>query len=275
VISQREVQRLAFEQRVPEQMIERDYVLSWLLAALGSPTQSPHLITKGGTAIKKLYFADWRYSEDLDFSCADRMGADDAAGLLDRACRHVQAESGLEVVVGSTEPRETQGGLRSLTAYLDYIGPLRRTRRARQLKVDLTFDEIIVSAPATRTLIRSFSDEPEPAPTVMAYPLEEIVAEKMRTLLQRTEARDLYDVWRILSQYTGQVDDVQLATILEAKCSHRGLSSEDVAVALTPDRAATYERAWEHRLGQQVRDIPPLDAVVRETRRLLRRLVGG
>jgi len=56
VISQREVQRFAYERQVPEQMIELDYVLTWLLGALGSPKQSPRLIAKGGTTLKKVYF---------------------------------------------------------------------------------------------------------------------------------------------------------------------------------------------------------------------------
>ena len=57
------------------------------------------------------------------------------------------------------EPRHDGETLRNTTAYLDYIGPLQRTRRPRQLKVDVTFDEVIVNAPVNRPLIRSFSDE--------------------------------------------------------------------------------------------------------------------
>jgi predicted nucleotidyltransferase component of viral defense system len=52
VISARKVQRLAYERQVPEQMIERDYVLTWLLGAIASPQQSPRFIVKGGTALK-------------------------------------------------------------------------------------------------------------------------------------------------------------------------------------------------------------------------------
>lgn len=64
MISQREVQRLAFEMRMPEQAIERDYVLTWVLSARAvrrdgelarHPALGTQAVLKGGTAIKKLY----------------------------------------------------------------------------------------------------------------------------------------------------------------------------------------------------------------------------
>jgi predicted nucleotidyltransferase component of viral defense system len=274
MISQREVQRLAFERHVPERMIELDYILTWMLGALASPKPSPRLIAKGGTALKKLYFADWRYSEDLDFTAAEIVEPDAFKILLTQACHRVRDAAGLETDVGSLEPRRDGGVLRNITAYMNYIGPLQRTRRPRQMKVDVTFDEIIVNAPVARPLIRSFSDEPEPPLRVAVYPLEEICAEKMRTLLQRTEPRDLYDVWRILSERADAMDAQKLATTLRVKCEHRGVSFTHVSALLSPERVSKYRGAWERRLREQTPDIPPLNTVVRETRRLLRTFVG-
>lgn len=176
MLSQREVQRMAYECQVPEQMIERDYVLTRLLGVLASPRQTPRLVAKGGTALKKLYFADWRYSEDLDF-------------------------------------------------------------------------------------------------TVVVYTLEEICAEKLRTLLQRTEPRDLYDAWRILSEQSGQIDAQQLESTLRAKCEHRRLSFTRASAILSTERVARFQGAWERRLGEQMPDIPSFESVARETRRLLRTLL--
>jgi len=46
--------------------------LSYLLAGIAAnPDLSETLIFKGGTAHKKLYFGDYRFSEDLDFSAVD------------------------------------------------------------------------------------------------------------------------------------------------------------------------------------------------------------
>ena len=53
---------------MPWQVLERDYVLSWVLAGL---TQVDALrdtvVFKGGTALKKCFFGDYRFSEDLAF----------------------------------------------------------------------------------------------------------------------------------------------------------------------------------------------------------------
>ena len=50
-------------------VIERDYLLSWVLAGISAvPELRETFVFKGGTAIKKCYFGDCRCSEDLDFS---------------------------------------------------------------------------------------------------------------------------------------------------------------------------------------------------------------
>lgn len=54
---------------MPWEVLERDYLLSWLLAGIGQVSSLREtLVFKGGTALKKCYFGDYRFSEDLDFS---------------------------------------------------------------------------------------------------------------------------------------------------------------------------------------------------------------
>lgn len=58
--------------------IERDYILSWILAgvAVNEKLQNK-LIFKGGTALKKCYFGDCRFSEDLDFTAKEGIPRED------------------------------------------------------------------------------------------------------------------------------------------------------------------------------------------------------
>jgi hypothetical protein len=50
-------------------VVEKDYVLGWLLAALArNPNVKRDWVFKGGTCLKKCYFETYRFSEDLDFS---------------------------------------------------------------------------------------------------------------------------------------------------------------------------------------------------------------
>lgn len=55
---------------LPWEVLERDYLLSWILAGIGQVgSLRETLVFKGGTALKKCYFGgDYRFSEDLDFS---------------------------------------------------------------------------------------------------------------------------------------------------------------------------------------------------------------
>ncbi|MBL7062647.1 MAG: nucleotidyl transferase AbiEii/AbiGii toxin family protein [Anaerolineae bacterium] len=266
-----EVQRLAYRAGVSARMIERDYVLTWALIGLARhPALGAALALKGGTALKKVYFADWRYSEDLDFTAQQIITPEVLLAQLSEIAQAVGDEAGIELVVASSEPREDGGRLRNVTVYLGYVGPLHRTRRRREFKLDFTFDEVMVNPPVRRSLLSAYSDEPRPVTPVLAYSLEEIGAEKLRTLLQRTQPRDLYDVWRLLVECGADLDLSLAVETFRTKCLHKGLTPESLAQALAPAQVGKIRRAWASRLENQMADVPSLEQVMRETRRALR-----
>jgi hypothetical protein len=153
-----EVQRIAYRSGVSERMIERDYILTWALIGLARhPIMGSSAALKGGTALKKLYFTDWRYSEDLDFTVQPVVAPDVLQGYLTAAGRTVHDETGIEFEVMSSEPRWDGPTLRNVTFYLGYVGPLHRTRRWRELKLDFTFDEVLVNPPVRRPLLATYS----------------------------------------------------------------------------------------------------------------------
>ena len=64
---------------IPWEVLERDYLLSWVLAGSGQvDVFRDTLVFKGGTALKKCYFGDYRFSEDLDFSALRGVPTGDA-----------------------------------------------------------------------------------------------------------------------------------------------------------------------------------------------------
>ncbi|MCL2435714.1 MAG: nucleotidyl transferase AbiEii/AbiGii toxin family protein [Lentimicrobiaceae bacterium] len=64
-----EIQQKARKIGVRDQQIEKDYVLSWILFGISKHEQlSKTIVFKGGTVLKKAYFEDYRFSEDLDFT---------------------------------------------------------------------------------------------------------------------------------------------------------------------------------------------------------------
>lgn len=99
MIDRRELLAKARERHLPLNMIEKDYVLGWVLFGL---REVPGLVFKGGTALAKVYFPEtWRLSEDLDFAAGPgewgRLPERIAAGL-----KEVTDRSGIELAVRST-----------------------------------------------------------------------------------------------------------------------------------------------------------------------------
>jgi|SRR3989338_315013 len=63
-----ELKRIAARNGVALSVVEKDYATTWILCALSKCRSKDVFIFKGGTALRKIYFPDWRYSEDLDFT---------------------------------------------------------------------------------------------------------------------------------------------------------------------------------------------------------------
>ena len=86
---QSRIRQFAREAQSQQMVIEKDYALSYVLAGIASqPALADTLVFKGGTALKKLYFGSYRFSEDLDFSTIDAPKDDELEEALRRAVNH-------------------------------------------------------------------------------------------------------------------------------------------------------------------------------------------
>jgi uncharacterized protein len=69
MIFPKELNQAAVRNKVRDTQIEKDYALSWILYGISkSGLLREELIFKGGTVLKKAWFPDYRFSEDLDFT---------------------------------------------------------------------------------------------------------------------------------------------------------------------------------------------------------------
>jgi len=81
-----------------EQVVEKDYVLGWLLWGIATdPTLGQSWIFKGGTCLKKCYIETYRFSEDLDFTVlpGGPHTPDDVRPLIERVLARVYGASGV------------------------------------------------------------------------------------------------------------------------------------------------------------------------------------
>ncbi len=240
-------------------------MLTWVLFALAASPLRERLAFKGGTAIKKVYIPDYRFSEDLDFTLLDASLASDALqAAMEALYPWLKKEVNLTLATRRVEVHA--GG--NPTLYLNYVGPLQGDLASRFLKVDFSLDEDLVFPLRQEPLHTNYSDCQSLSADLMVYSLEEILTEELRSLLTRTEPRDLYDVHYLLNNQFVDIERVVFG--VNPKFDAKGFDVSNLRTILTR-RQQTFGQLWLPRLQGQMPDIPPLDSVIRETNRILQR----
>jgi predicted nucleotidyltransferase component of viral defense system len=125
--------------RIVEAVLERDDCLTWFLVGLSRAPIREFLVFKGGTALKRCYLGDYRFSEDLDFTLAEPISREAILVGLETVYSEVQRESGIIFRFTRIDRKSHQN---SHTFYLSYEGPL-PAAVPKEVKVDATEVEII------------------------------------------------------------------------------------------------------------------------------------
>ena len=102
----------------------------------------------------------------------------------------------------------------------------------------------------------SYEDVPEFELT--AYSLEEIFAEKLRALYQRSQARDYYDLYRMITE--ADVDDAVIRPAFTRKCEHDGRDI-DLGDGLPVEKRDEIRDGWQNTLPDLVADLPEFNPV--------------
>ncbi len=196
MITRVEVSRSAYEKAISDRAVEKDYVLGWLLMGLSDSPLRNLLAFKGGTAIKKIYFPDYRYSEDLDFTLLGEIKADELLVQFKNSLLRTEKETGLTFNLPEEKIERRKG---SLTFYVQFIGPLLGRLGSRDVKIDFTFKEVLIFPLEEKSILTPYSDSKDLERKITVYSLEEILTEKLCALAGRTEPRDLFDTHFLLA----------------------------------------------------------------------------
>lgn len=264
MLSRAELQRLANREKVALGILEKDYVLTEVLKALAQvPMLNEGFVFKGGTALRKVYFSNWRYSEDLDFTVNHDMNKEELRHALDAWYHQVEQQSQIQLTTKRLYKADGYARIRS-----QFLGPL---SYPGMIYMDLSFDEPLCLKPEYRRVLTDpFADKQR---KVQVYPLEELLAEKIRSLLERGKSRDYYDVWRLLKEHSSQFNLELLGKVLSEKLAHKGLCLHSVS-DLLPRDSRVLKRYWENDLEQQVSPLPPLEGVLEELQGMLDKLLA-
>lgn len=259
MIGERDLRARAAEWGLRDDVVEKDYVLGWVLAGIGTePALRDGWVFKGGTCLKKCYLETFRFSEDLDFTVLDG-GPSDEQEILDLLAQmlgRIGRESGLDFTVEQPRLRTRPNG--SMEGRIYYRGP-RNAPGAASVRFDLTPGESVVRPPVLRPIQHLYPD-PLPAPgTVRCYALEEVYAEKLRAMGERGRPRDLYDIIFLLDHPGLSEHGPLIHDTLVAKCESKGVPVPSLQLLETSPQRAELESEWVNMLGHQLTVLPPLE----------------
>lgn len=255
--------------RIPESVLERDYCIAWFLVGLSRVSLCEKLAFKGGTALRRCHFENYRFSEDLDFTLLQSLAFDELKKDLEAVYKEVKYASN---IIFRFSREDSIAHQNSYTFYLNYEGPLPVIGTSKEIKVDVTIKEKVVYLPVELIVLKNcneYTDLPSIA-TIRGYSLQEIAAEKSVALLDRarTEPRDLYDLWYL----TERVREVNLSECLDAvheKLQYRGKLLKNVCGEFEK-KEVRLKKTWESRLSMQMGNLPEFDGVYRAVKRNLR-----
>ncbi|RKY89342.1 CRISPR-associated protein Csx11 [candidate division KSB1 bacterium] len=245
MISTIEIRNKARESGVPETTIERDYAQNWILKNLFEIKMA----LKGGTGIRKIYVQGYRFSDDLDFTLLEKTGKKDIINAIENAIIKAKEDSGIEF----REEIQLEENINGFTANI-YFSIIKRGSVPIKIKLDITgyHKEKVLLPIENRKIIHPYSDSFEAR--INTYSLEEIVAEKVRALFERTRPRDLYDVWYFFRIYN--IND--LLDIINRKCE---IKKVKIDILSLKDRTNDFKNAWNSSLIHQFNQLPDFNFV--------------
>lgn len=260
--------------------VEKDYAVGWVLFAIAAHEDLGRWYFKGGTCLKKCFFDTYRFSEDLDFTVPSD-GPYDAGSIrasLLAVAEWVRDRTGIEFPAEGVEVQESvnKRGQTTYEARMTFVGPLRLARAQRQrIRLDLTRDEIVVEAPESHEVFHGYSDTPDPTPRVRCYSLNEILAEKVRALFERSgRARDVYDVVNVGRNLRAELTPGQIRSLMAKKFAFKNLdvpSPDTILARVDPDVLGS---DWVNALRHQLPVLPPAGEFLGGLREVLDWLLG-
>ena len=265
MIPKHEIIELATQSNLRTHVIEKDYVLGWLLAGINQHAALHDTwVFKGGTCLKKCYFETYRFSEDLDFTLRDasHINEDFLRKTFTEIAEWIYEQSGIEIPADRmkfevyTNPR----GIESCQGRVYYKGPATYSGKHSmpRIKLDLSVDEVVVDDPVTIPVRHHYSDRPDEGLSIQAYSYAEVFGEKIRALKERTRPRDLYDVINFFRRPESREVAGDVKSVVTKKCEFKSISFP-VLADLEPhkDICAT---GWADQLGHQLQALPPFDS---------------
>lgn len=222
--------------------VERRYCIDWVIKGVfDHGALSGALVLCGSAALQYAHFPNYPAAEEPEFLSTKPI---DDATLADALGASAKA-SGLRLsLVKSTHS----------SAKVEYTGPLGR-RSAAQPHITLSFVSGETRQPPARVpLIHPFSDDC--AAAVAALALEEFTAERIAQLGQTPRARDVFDLWFVLTNARERIDLRQTLELARQIAQAKDGSLPRAAAPFDSEHRAALGRSWDNALRRVPRHPP-------------------
>lgn len=248
MITEKEVKDLAISQGVPLPYVEKDYVMGWLLWGIYRlPALQSNLILKGGNCLRKVYFPDTRFSDDLDFTAKHLDAENVFLANLNSVCQEVEDTSGIKFDLSQTRiesvaiPDKECKALDGRVYFKGFAGDASVTMR---IKFDISQYEKIVLPLQNHPIIHNYSDANQCQTSILSYSIEEILAEKLRSWIQRTRPRDLFDVAKIIQSNKIPINKINILSTFLQKTIFKNIPMAGCDEMLYEKKFLEIEQNW-------------------------------
>lgn len=274
MILKKEITEKSVEWKVPPDTVDKDWVLGHFLSAFYSLVEHQEkLVFKGGTALRKCYVPNYRFSEDLDFT-SRTTDYKLTRKILTDVIKATQISSGILFHIEDISGLRYKNKLTGYQAKIKYWGanhsknqePPDPGRWMTSIKVEITLYEKIVFDSEWREINHPYSDSLlYQTGKIPCYSLKEVVAEKIRALVQRsyTAPRDYYDIYKLIQSFKHE-DWKEIRTAFLKKMEFKGIEYKNIDQLINPKSIKIIKTAWDRSLKHQIpeNDLPDVDDVI-------------
>jgi predicted nucleotidyltransferase component of viral defense system len=260
--------KVARDMKRPSQELLQYYAMERYLYRLSASRYSDKFILKGGLLFTVWNMGDFRATQDIDFLSLSSNKPDH----IEKVCRQVCGMSCNDGIVFEPETVSTS----VIRPQNDYQGvQIKFKGRIDRSKVHMRVDVGFADAVHPNPITFSFPTILEmPAPTLLGYTQESVVAEKVDAMLQLGELnsrmKDFYDVWFLSHRVPFNM--VTLGDALQATLDRRGteLALEPIVFqsAFGTNRLKTEQ--WINFCRQnRFSDVPEFDRLISRLKKFL------
>lgn len=230
---------------------EKNYIQTLVLKSISSLI-SRELVFKGGTALAFFNGLN-RFSEDLDFTLKESLNFKNLIGGIEKDFEALNIRAHFKTLEDNPA---------SFSFRIGVEGPL-FTREVERcfVRVDISKREKIAEEVEVKELKPVYFDIPPFFIPIMK--IEEILAEKIRAMVWRSKARDLYDMWFLLK--SGVKIDY---AVVEKKLSYYKKKFDGKELK---EKIERLRENWGKELGPVIiGNLPDFDVVNKDVLKMLR-----